>query len=63
MDDAGQNLVLRSVRNYQRAIADGIQDATMPVIPQGVDETIALTDATRAWAKQHIAATVSVSVL
>jgi hypothetical protein len=54
MDDAGQGLVLRSVRDYERKIAAG-EEATPPIIPQGVDEKIDLgTDAVRNWVKQHI---------
>lgn len=56
MDDAGQNLVLRSVRDYERAVAEGAEGVTRPIIPQGVDETIDLgSDAVRDWVKTHIA--------
>jgi hypothetical protein len=54
LDDAGQGLVLRSVRDYERKIAAG-EEATPPIIPAGVDETIDLgSDAVRSWVKQHI---------
>lgn len=56
LDDAGQNLILRSVRDYERAVANGVEDATPPIIPSGVDETIDLgSDVVRGWVKQHIA--------
>lgn len=54
LDDAGENLVLRAVRDYERAVANGAE-ATPPVIPQGVDETISLFNSdVRQWVKTHI---------
>lgn len=56
MDDTGAGLVLRSVRDYERAVAEGAEDAVMPVIPKGVDERIPFeTPAVANWVKQHIA--------
>lgn len=56
MDDEGANLILRSVRDYRRQVAEGVEGATPPIIPNGVDATIDLaSDNVRAWAKQHIA--------
>lgn len=55
LEEGGQNLVLKKVRDYERALAEGAEDLTPPIIPTGVDERIDLaTDAVRNWAKQHI---------
>jgi len=56
LDDVGEGLILRSVRDYERAIEAGIEGAKPPHIPNGVDEVIPLgSETVRAWAKQHIA--------
>lgn len=56
LDDAGEGLILRSVRDYERAIEAGIEGAKPPHIPTGVDEVIKLgSETVRAWVKQHIA--------
>ena len=63
LDDSGQNLILRSVRDYQRKLAEGVEDAIPPTIPQGVDETIDLMRHSKDgepistvanWVAQHI---------
>lgn len=55
LDDAGEGLILRSVRDYNRAIEAGDELAVPPVIPSGVDETIPLgSDAVRNWVSTHI---------
>lgn len=55
MDDEGAGLILREVRDYNRAIAAGDELATPPVIPEGVDEVIELgSDPVRLWASTHI---------
>lgn len=56
MDDEGAGLILRSVRDYRRQVAEGVEGATPPIIPNGVDPIIELgSDNVRTWAKQHIA--------
>ena len=55
MDDEGAGLILRSVRDYKRQVAEGAENVTPPIIPNGVDATIDLgSDNVRAWAKAHI---------
>lgn len=50
----GSGLVLRTVRDYERALARG-EDAVPPVLPQGVDETIPFgSEISKNWITQHI---------
>lgn len=52
--DDGNSLVLRSVRDYERALARG-EEAVPPVLAQGIDESIPFgSDITKNWITQHI---------
>lgn len=56
MDESGAGLVLRSVRDYERQLAEGVENLKPPVIPPGVDETIPFSSpAVAKWASDHIA--------
>ena len=55
VSDSGEELILKSVRDYERAIANGSDNAVPPVIPNGIDETIPFgSENVRAWTNQHI---------
>lgn len=54
LDEGGAGLILRSVRDYRNKLAEGLE-ATPPIIPQGIDETIPFgSEAVQAWAANHI---------
>lgn len=63
LDETGENLILRSVRDYQLKLAEGAEDLVPPIIPEGVDEMISLVTRSQAgevnrnvanWVASHI---------
>lgn len=55
MDDAGQGLVLRELKQYNEAIAAGDRNAVAPIIPDHILAEIPLDDGiVRDWIKKHI---------
>lgn len=56
MDDAGQGLILRDLKQYNEAIAAGDPKAVAPIIPDHILAEIPLDDSiVRDWVKKHIA--------
>lgn len=63
LDETGENLILRSVRDYQLKLAEGAEDLVPPSIPEGVDEMISLVTSSQSgevnrnvanWVASHI---------
>lgn len=54
LDKRTNSLILRSVRDYEQALAAG-EKVSPPLIPPGVDELIPLSPTVRSWAQSHVA--------